>query len=163
MDVKLQNAYVEVLLDNFMAVVKQNIMIQAQVKVYEDAGSELESTKKAFEEVSRKNIELEKKLTESTNLNNALAVDNTNKQNQVNQTSTLQAEKDRLQGAVNDYMKNIRGLEAEKQSLVAKLDDIQRDVEKQNKYIEQLEEIAPVTKLKKIKASDVEINSGGTF
>ena len=163
MDVKLQNAYVEVLLDNFMSVVKQNIMLQSQIKIHEDSSEDLIKSKNALEELSRKYLECEKKLTESYNLNNALSVDNTNKQNQVNQASNLQAEKDRLQGAVNDYMKNIRNLEAEKQSLVARLSDIQRDVEKQNKYIEQLEEIAPVTKLKKIKASDVEINSGGTF
>jgi hypothetical protein len=33
MDVRLQNAYVEVLLGNFMEVVKQNLMFQAQIEV----------------------------------------------------------------------------------------------------------------------------------
>lgn len=163
MDVKLQNAYVEVLLDNFMAVVKQNIMLQAQIKIHEDSTAELVQAKSSLEELSKKYLECEKRFTESGNLINALQVDNTNKQNQVSNLSTLQSEKDRLQGAVNDYMKQIKQLNEEKIRLEASVSGLKSDLDTQNKYIVQLEEIAPVTKLKKIKAADVEINSGGTF
>ena len=52
MDVKLQNAYVEVLLDNFLSVVKQNIMFQAQLKTLNDSSEELNRTKAALEDVS---------------------------------------------------------------------------------------------------------------
>ena len=33
MDIKLQNAYVKVVLDNFMEVVKQNLLFQAQLEI----------------------------------------------------------------------------------------------------------------------------------
>lgn len=163
MDVKLQNAYVEVLLDNFMSVIKQNIMLQAQIKIHDDSNSELMNFKSGYEELNKKLKEYEIRLSEIGNINNALTVDNTNKQNQVNGLSSLQSEKDRLQGAVNDYLKQMKQLGIDKSALEDSLSSLQSELKNKNEYITQLEEIAPVTKLKKIKAPDVMINSGGTF
>jgi prefoldin subunit 5 len=158
MDVKLQNAYVEVLLDNFLSVVKQNIMFQAQLKTLNDSSEELNRTKAALEEVSKKYQDCEKKFTESGNLINALRVDNTNKESQIVNTANLQKEKDRLQAATNDYMKQVSALKEENSSILDKLN-------KQNKYIEDLESLVPITKLKKIKASneDDSVKNGGSF
>jgi predicted nucleic acid-binding Zn-ribbon protein len=163
MDVKLQNAYVEVLLDNFMSVIKQNIMLQAQIKIHDDSNAELMNFKSGYEELNKKLKEYEIRLSEIGNINNALTVDNTNKQNQVNGLSSLQSEKDRLQGAVNDYLKQMKQLGVDKSVLEDSLSSLRSELKNKNEYITQLEEIAPVTKLKKIKAPDVMINSGGTF
>lgn len=163
MDVKLQNAYVEVLLDNFMSVIKQNIMLQAQIKIHDDSNAELMNFKNGYEELNKKLKEYEIRLSEIGNINNALTVDNTNKQNQMNGLSSLQSEKDRLQGAVNDYLKQMKQLGIDKSVLEDSLSSLQSELKNKNEYITQLEEIAPVTKLKKIKAPDVMINSGGTF
>lgn len=158
MDVKFQNAYVEVLLDNFMSVVKQNIMFQAQLKTSIDSNEELIKTKNALDELSRKYLECEKQITESGNLINALKVDNTNKENQIVNTTSLQKEKDRLQVAANDFMRKIEVLQSNVNTLTNQLNS-------QNKYIESLEALVPVTKLKKIKAQqdDDEVKNGGTF
>jgi DNA repair exonuclease SbcCD ATPase subunit len=157
MDVKLQNAYVEVLLDNFMSVVKQNIMFQAQLKTLSDSSEELIKTKKALEELSEKYLDCEKRYTESGNLINALRVDNTNKESQIVNASNLQKEKDRLQVAANDYMRQVNSLREENKSFSDALN-------KQNKYIESLESLVPITKLKKIKsAEDDDIKNGGSF
>jgi hypothetical protein len=156
MDVKLQNAYVEVLLDNFMAVVKQNIMLQSQIKIHEDSTAELGTVKSAYGDLVKRLDESEKRLADCIANNNALTVDNSNKQSQVSNLNTLQSEKDRLQGAINDYMKQNKSLSDAKSAL-------ESDLIARNKYIEQLEQIAPITKLKKIKVPEVEIHSGGKF
>ena len=158
MDVKLQNAYVEVLLDNFMSVVKQNIMFQAQLKTSIDSNEELIKTKNALDELSKKYLECEKQITESGNLINALKVDNTNKENQIVNTTSLQKEKDRLQVAANDFMRQVSQLKEENKSILDKLNS-------QNKYIESLEPLVPVTKLKKLKDEKevAEVKNGGSF
>lgn len=158
MDVKLQNAYVEVLLDNFLSVVKQNVMFQAQLKTLSDSSEELARTKNALEELNAKYLDCERKFTESGNLINSLRIDNTNKESQIVNTTNLQKEKDRLQAATNDFMRQINKLKEENKSILDKLNS-------QNKYIESLEPLVPVTKLKKIKAEQevVEVNNGGSF
>jgi predicted nucleic acid-binding Zn-ribbon protein len=138
-------------------------MIQAQIKIHEDSTTELVNTKKAFDELTKKISECEAKVSEASKVNNSLIADNSNKQNQVNNLNALQNEKDRLQGAVNDYMKQMKQLNDDKSKLENILNSLKSDLDNKNKYITQLEEIAPVTKLKKIKAPDVQINSGGTF
>ena len=71
MDVKLQNAYVEVLLDNFIAVIKQNIMFQAQLEVLNKTIQEADEIKRKVKELSDRNIELQTQLSacESNNQN----------------------------------------------------------------------------------------------
>ena len=54
MDVNLQNVYTEVLLDNFIAVIKQNIMFQSQIEVMTKSLSE-------FDKVRKEKVEFEQK------------------------------------------------------------------------------------------------------
>lgn len=157
MDVKLQNAYVEVVLENFLSVVKQNIMFQAQLKTLTDSNEELIRTKNSLEELREKHNECEKRFTESGNLINALRVDNTNKESKIVNIENLQKEKDRLQAAANDFMRQLNSLKEENNL-------IKETVNKQNKYIESLESLVPITKLKKLKsAEDEDIKNGGSF
>jgi predicted nuclease with TOPRIM domain len=167
MDVKLQNAYVEVLLDNFLSVVKQNVMFQAQLKTLSDSGDELVNTKKALEELNTKYNDCQKEATKLSNLNNALQVDNTNKQGQIQHSENIVNEKNRLQSAVNDYMKQVKRLEDERVSKDVTIAGLNSNISSLNKYIENLESLVPVTKLKKLK-SDIEatndnIKNGGSF
>jgi DNA repair exonuclease SbcCD ATPase subunit len=60
MDVKLQNTYVQVLLDNFISVVKQNILFQAQMEVTKSETNEANDIKRKIAELSTRNEELQK-------------------------------------------------------------------------------------------------------
>jgi len=62
MDVKLQNAYVEVLLGNFMEVVKQNLMFQAQLEVSKREIEDAQSIKRKIDELATSNIQLQKSI-----------------------------------------------------------------------------------------------------
>jgi hypothetical protein len=149
MDVRLQNAYVEVLLNNFIEVVKQNLLLQAQHEVNKNGFKEAEYTVEKFKEISDNNIVYQNKLTEN---------DNTIKQlnNRVNQLVTERddikllsdknytdkQEKDRLQSAVNDYMRQLKT--AQEDLLLIKNESLSDKLEKNklqtvvNDYMSQL-------------------------
>lgn len=153
MDVKLQNAYVETLLENFIAVVKQNIMLQAQLEVSNSINAENADIRNNFMEVTKRNNELQE-------IVNSLSGENSNLKNSVAQKDVL-AEKDRLQTAVNGYMKQVKFFED-------RLEKALDNNSQLTKYIESLEQLVPVTKLKKIKNVSVEtvdedIKNGGSF
>jgi hypothetical protein len=173
MDVKLQNAYVEVLLDNFMAVVKQNLMFQAQMEVMKSAVSEADDVRRKILELSDRNVLLQqtndglvKKLESLSGENVNLKTTVGQKDIQVNNTTNIIREKDRLQNAVNTYMKQVKTLEE------TSVENIKR-IEELTKYIDKLEMVVPANKLKKLKVVDLtafgveevqdNVKSGGTF
>lgn len=175
MDVKLQNAYVEVLLDNFMAVVKQNIMFQAQMEIMKSAVSEADDVKRKILELSDRNVllqqtndELVRKLESLSGENVTLKTTVGQKDIQVNNTTNIIREKDRLQSAVNNYMKQVKSLEE------TSVDNNKR-IEELTKYVDKLEMVVPANKLKKLKVVDLtafgveevevkdNVKSGGTF
>lgn len=167
MDVRLQNAYVEVLLDNFISVIKQNIMFQAQLEVMNKNVNEADETKRKIAELSASNIELQKLVDSLTGENNTLKTSVDNSQLHVNTANSIREEKTRLQAAVNDYMK-------QNKTLTTDLAKFKSEVEEQNKYIAKLEELVPLTKLRKLRKVDItefvekapeidNVKSGGTF
>jgi hypothetical protein len=173
MDVKLQNAYVEVLLDNFMAVVKQNLMFQAQMEVMKLAVGEADDVRRKILELSDRNVLLQQTNDQLVNKLESLTGENVNlkttvgqKDIEVNNTTNIIREKDRLQSAVNTYMKQVKTLEE------TSVDNIKR-IEELTKYIDKLEMVVPVNKLKKLKSVDLtafgveevqdNVKSGGTF
>jgi archaellum component FlaC len=167
MDVRLQNAYVEVLLDNFVSVIKQNIMFQAQLEVMNKNVNEADETKRKIAELSERNIELQKIVDSLSGENNTLKTSVNNSQLQVNTANTIREEKARLQAAVNDYMK-------QNKTLATDLNKFKSEVEEQNKYIAKLEELVPLNKLRKLRKVDItefvekapeidNVKSGGTF
>ena len=154
MDVKLQNSYVEVAVENFVAVVKQNLLFQAQINVYEQEIKEIPVLHNQIEMLRNACVELEKKSEEARYSKSSEA---------------LKAEKDRIQIALNDYMRSEASLKLQMQDLLEELENV-------NKYVLKLEEIVPASKLKKLKSveektektieetPEEEINSaGGTF
>lgn len=167
MDVRLQNAYVEVLLDNFISVIKQNIMFQAQLEVMNKNVNEADETKRKIAELSASNIELQKLVDSLTGENNTLKTSVDNSQLHVNTANSIREEKTRLQAAVNDYMK-------QNKTLTTDLAKFKSEVEEQNKYIAKLEELVPLNKLRKLRKVDItefvekapeldNVKSGGTF
>ena len=170
MDVNLQNVYAEVLLDNFVAVIKQNIMFQAQLEVLTKNASDSEKLKSEIYELKRTNNDLQQKVN---NLS-GMKLDNDSFNN-------LKQEKDRLQSAVNDYMRQIKKLnedllKAKSESSDALVKNASQ-VEELNKYIQKLEMVVPANKLKKVKTGDISnfvkieepivddetVKNGGTF
>lgn len=148
MDVRLQNAYVEVLLGNFMEVVKQNLMFQAQIEVNKNSLQEAEDSVRRLKEVSDSNIELQKRISQlELELNNSKA-------NLVDKT-----EKDRLQSAVNDYMRQLKATQQEVLKAKSESQDVllqnNSRIEELTKYVARLEAVVPANKLKKVKLGEV--------
>jgi seryl-tRNA synthetase len=159
MDVRLQNAYVEVLLGNFMEVVKQNLMFQAQIEVNKNSLQEAEDSVRRLKEVSDSNIQYQNQLVEKDKLINQLTTERDNLKSSSGNNDSLKQEKDRLQSAVNDYMRQLKS--AQQELLVVKSES--QDVLLQNnnrieeliKYVERLETVVPANKLKKVKLGEV--------
>jgi seryl-tRNA synthetase len=159
MDVRLQNAYVEVLLGNFMEVVKQNLLFQAQIEVGKNSVQESEDSVRRLKEVSDANIEYQNQLVEKDKLVNQLTTERDNLKSSSGNNDSLRQEKDRLQSAVNDYMRQLKS--AQQELLVVKSES--QDVLLQNnnrieeliKYVERLETVVPANKLKKVKLGEV--------
>lgn len=155
MDVRLQNAYVEVLLGNFMEVVKQNLMFQAQIEVNKNSLQEAEDSVRRLKEVSDANIEYQTQLVEKDRIINELNKIKSSFQN----NESLKQEKDRLQSAVNDYMRQLKS--AQQEVLTAKSESqnvlLQNNnrIEELTKYVARLEAVVPANKLKKLKVDEV--------
>ena len=89
MDVRLQNAYVEVLLGNFMEVVKQNLMFQAQIEVNKNSLQEAEDSVRRLKEVSEANITYQSQLVEKDKLINELTTESNNLKNSSGNNDSL--------------------------------------------------------------------------
>jgi chromosome segregation ATPase len=145
MDINLQNAYVEVLLVNFMEVVKQNVMFQAQLEVNKKNTDELNDVRRQLEDLSKRNVELQHHL-------------------ETPQINPLKEEKNRLQSALNEMMRENKSLKDSNSTLTTSLVDL-------NRYVEEMEKVVPVSKLKKLKTvesnkvpeEEINVSLGGTF
>jgi uncharacterized protein YjcR len=131
-DIKFLQHYNETAIDNFVAVVKQNILFQAQIAALSDENKRIPELLKeidGFEEVKKQLVTL----TEANvNLANQLNI----KSQVAEKTSKIDTERFRLQTAVNNQMKEINGL---KEAL-----------EEQQEYIKKLENMLPPSKKKKL-------------
>lgn len=155
MDVRLQNAYVEVLLGNFMEVVKQNLMFQAQIEVNKNSLQEAEESIRRLKEVSDANIEYQSQLAEKDKIINELNKIKSSFQN----NESLKQEKDRLQSAVNDYMRQLKSAQQEVLTVKSESQNVllqnNNRIEELTKYVARLEAVVPANKLKKAKLSEV--------
>jgi chromosome segregation ATPase len=160
MDVRLQNAYVEVLLSNFLEVVKQNIMFQSQLELSKADVNEASETKRKIQELSKRNEELQQAIA----------------QKESQSTNAISQEKNRLQQAVNDYMRQLESSKNEVSLIRGNLAEANKHREELTKYVAVLEQTVPTNKLKKLKLSDDNktfapeqptqedvVKSGGTF
>jgi hypothetical protein len=131
MSVEFSNAYQEILLDNLVAIIKQNFVFQTQLKIAEDTG-------KAKQEIQIKYDELVKTYEELKDFKMKAEIN-----------ASAHEEKSRLQGALNDLMKKNTALQKD-------LDNKNTEITNLKEYIEKLENIATPSKLKKLNPDKVE-------
>lgn len=165
MSVEFSNAYQEILLDNLVAVIKQNFVFQTQLKLTENAGNEksdlqerLNTLQLEFDKISSqaRDVEIYKSRAEQ---NSSAHEDKSRIQTALNDTM---AENARLKNQVEAIQNEIRELRNQKES-ESKLFKEQKKAELQNltegknneitelkDYIKILEENVAVSKLKKI-------------
>jgi len=125
MSVEFSNAYQEILLDNLVAIIKQNFVFQTQLKLAEDSG-------KATAEIQAKYNELIQTYEAVKDLKTKVDVN-----------ASAHEDKSRLQGALNDSMKQNTALQKQ-------LEEKNTEIASLNEYIEKLETIATPSKLKKL-------------
>ena len=125
MSVEFSNAYQEILLDNLVAIIKQNFVFQTQLKLAENTG-------KATAEIQAKYNELLQAYEAVKDLKTKVDVN-----------ASAHEDKSRLQGALNDSMKHTTTLQKQ-------LEEKNTEIASLNEYIEKLETIATPSKLKKL-------------
>ena len=138
-DANFINAYNEVILDNLTAIMKQNFMFQTQMKFLEERVSTipaLEEKGKLYDFVVNEKSELQNKIS---SLNSEVE----NKDNIIKNSNNSDADKHRLQTALNEQAKEL-------ERLSNKVTNIEKDIADKNYYIKQLEDMLPNSKRKKL-------------
>ena len=125
MSVEFSNAYQEILLDNLVAIIKQNFVFQTQLKLAEDSGKATAEIQARYDELIRAHEAL-KDFKAKADVN-----------------ASAHEDKSRLQGALNDTMKQNTALQKQ-------LEEKNTEIASLNEYIEKLESIATPSKLKKL-------------
>lgn len=133
------NVYNEVVFENFTSVLKQNFMFQTQIKFLEERVNTipaLEEKGNLYDLVVNQKLELENKLI-------SLQSEIENKDAIIKNTMNSDADKHRLQTALNVQAKELQNLKDLNVSFQEKYDE-------QKEYIKQLEEMLPNSKRKKL-------------
>lgn len=125
MSVEFSNAYQEILLDNLVAIIKQNFVFQTQLKLAEDTGKATAEIQARYDELIRAHEAL-KDFKAKVDVN-----------------ASAHEDKSRLQGALNDTMKQNTALQKQ-------LEEKNTEIASLKEYIEKLESIATPSKLKKL-------------
>jgi hypothetical protein len=137
MSVEFSNAYQEILLDNLVAIIKQNFVFQTQLKLAEDSGRVKEEIQTKYNDLIKVHENLNQQLLQAQNI-----------KIQSDMSSAMHEEKSRIQSALNDVMKRKNGLEKE-------LEEKKSEIENMKNYVSKLESIVPQSKLKKINSINV--------
>jgi hypothetical protein len=138
-DIKFLEKYNESAIDNFVAVVKQNILFQAQVAYLSDQLAHTEELRKQIADFEPVKEALVKLRDENINLTNEL----NNKITIIESANKSDAEKYRLQSSLNEQSREIERLSSVTISL-------QEKEKEQTEYIAKLEEMLPKTAKKKL-------------
>ena len=137
MSVEFSNAYQEILLDNLMSIIKQNFVFQTQLKMSEDIGKQKSEIQAKYNELLATVNTLQSQAKEAESLKSI-----------AHMNDSAHQEKSRIQLALNNEMK--KSSEFKKQ-----LEDKDGEIKTLKEYITKLEEIAPISKLKKINPEKV--------
>ena len=138
-DANFLNVYNEVVLENFTAVLKQNFMFQTQIKFLDEKVKEIPALQEkgnSYDSVVREKNELQNKIV-------SLTSEVENKDNIIKNSSNSDADKHRLQTALNEQAREL-------ERLSNKVSDIENDIADKNYYIKQLEDMLPNSKRKKL-------------
>jgi predicted RNase H-like nuclease (RuvC/YqgF family) len=138
-DIKFLEKYNESAIDNFVAVVKQNILFQAQVAYLSEQLAHTEELRKQIAEFEPVKEALVKLRDDNINLTNEL----NSKVTIIESANKSDAEKYRLQTSLNEQSREIERLTTATVSL-------QEQVKEQTEYIAKLEEMLPKSAKKKL-------------
>lgn len=138
-DIKFLEKYNESAIDNFVAVVKQNVLFQAQISYLSEQNAQIGELQKQIIDFEPVKEALVKLRDENISLANEL----NNKTTIIESANKSDAEKYRLQTSLNEQSREIERLT---NGLVA----AQEKVDEQTKYIAKLEEMLPKTAKKKL-------------
>ena len=139
MDTKFLSYFNEVAQENFVAIAKQNLVFQAQIKYLEEEVQKIPGMLETISGLEETKKEVAHYIEEITDLKNQL----NNKDNVIRASSNSDAEKHRLQTALNNQARDI-------QQITDRLNGLSQENEKQKEYIAQLEEMLPKTAKKKL-------------
>ena len=156
-DKQFLSAYNEVILENMNSVLKQNFIFQTQLKFVEDKDKEIGELKEQlakFQDLEKNNnlskSETEKRMSDLQSEVNNLKHQLNNKEDELKKNSNSDAERHRLQTAVNTQMKEIEALKNQVSSLEAQQKQKDASIKEQQEYITKLEEMLPKTKKKQL-------------
>ena len=138
-DIKFLEKYNESALDNFVAVVKQNILFQAQIAYLSEQNAQMNELKMQiadFENVKEALVKLrDENIGLTQELNNKITI--------IESANKSDAEKYRLQTSLNEQSREIERLKSVSVSL-------QEKEKEQTEYIAKLEEMLPKSAKKKL-------------
>ena len=144
-DVDFINAYNEVILENFNAVLKQNFMFQTQIKFLQEQVNELD----LFKEKANKLDELMNENSSYLHQIDSLKSDIQSKDKIIQSSNSADADRHRLQSALNTQAQEIEKLK----SRIANFED---DDKTKTEYVKQLEDMLPNSKRKKLGLKPIE-------
>lgn len=155
MDVQFINSYNEVLFDNFVSVLKQNILFQTNIKILEEKVKGYSNLEQNFNELN----DIRNMYNTALDNNAKLQAQLNEKDQQLNSMHSNEAEKYRLQSAVNDLMRQNAELENQINELKNKNSDFDSQL---NKKITKKKTTANNSIVAVLEEQKVE-PSGGTF
>ena len=139
MDTKFLSYFNEVAQENFVAIAKQNLVFQAQIKYLEEEVQKIPGMLETISGLEETKKEVAHYIEEITDLKNQL----NNKDDVIRASSNSDAEKHRLQTALNNQARDI-------QEINQRVNNLSQENDKQKEYIAQLEEMLPKTAKKKL-------------
>ena len=116
MDVQFINSYNEVLFDNFVSVLKQNILFQTNIKILEEKVKGYSNLEQNLNELN----DIRNMYNTALDNNAKLQAQLNQKDQQLSSMHSNDAEKYRLQSAVNDLMRQNAELEAKLNKKITK-------------------------------------------
>ena len=169
MSVEFTNTYQEILLDNLVAIIKQNFIFQTQIKLAENASQEKTNLEQQFgqqktdleQQFGQQKADLEQQLNELKNQLtsfNHVTEELEMYKNRVNQNSSAHEEKSRIQSALNDEMKKSSLYKEEIDKKNIDIINLSNELKVIMDELEKLRAIVPVAKLKEVeKQKPVEV------
>lgn len=132
MSADFTNIYQEILLDNLVAIIKQNFAFQTQIKLSENVG--------------QRNVELEKQVQQLQDETNQLEI----YKNKAEQNNSAHEEKSRIQVALNDELQKSSSYKQEIDKKNAEIIKLSGKIKVLMNELEILKGLVPASKLKKV-------------
>jgi len=142
-DVNFINSYNEIVFDNFIAVLKQNMMFQTQLKLLEVKLAKLDEVEKQLAATKEQQNEMTQLHATVQSLNAELSGKNAQIQNQ----SSVSADHYRIQAALNEKTRECDSLQGSMRETTLALE---QTIQQQIDYIKKLEDLLPNSKRKKL-------------